>query len=102
MQYYRQVVRMLKEKCPADMPVIVRRMKVPKDRYGDCSKKEDCYVIRICREISEQQAIDILIHEWAHAISWDKCSSENHCNQWGKAYSRVYRIFLKEIIDKSW
>jgi hypothetical protein len=101
MQYYRQVVRLLKEKCPADMPVKVRRVKVPDDRFGDCGQMDDHYIIRICRNLKEEQAIDILIHEWAHAISWEKCNSEDHCNEWGKAYSRVYRIFVKDILNRA-
>jgi len=98
MQYYRQVVRLLKKKCPADMPVKVRRLKVPNDRFGDCSQNDDHYIIRICNKLEEEQAIEILLHEYSHVISWYKCSKEDHCNEWGKAYSRVYRIFLKNIL----
>lgn len=99
MQYYRQVVRLLKKKCPADMPVKVRRLKVPDDRFGDCDQMEDHYFIRISNELEEEQAIDILLHEYSHALSWDKCASEDHCNEWGKAYSKVYRIFVKFILE---
>lgn len=101
MKHYREVIRALKDKCPADLPVIVRRVKVPTDRFGDCNRLDDYYLIRICRDLKEEQAIDILIHEWAHAISWTKCTSEDHSNEWGKAYSRVYRVFLKEILNKA-
>lgn len=101
MQYYRQVIKLLREKCPADMPVKVRRVRVPNDRFGDCSQVDDHYIIRICNKLSETQAIDILIHEWSHAISWDKCRNEDHCNEWGKAYSRVYRIFIKDVLNRA-
>ena len=101
MQYYRQVVRLLKEKCPADMPVNVRRLKIPDDRFGDCAQYDDHYLIRICRNLEEEQAIEILLHEWAHALSWDKCSVEDHSNEWGKAYSRCYRIFVKDVLKRN-
>ncbi len=101
MKYYRQVVRFLKENCPADMPVKVRRVKVPDDRFGDCGKNDDHYLIRICRKVKEDHAIEILLHEWAHTLAWHKCSSEDHCNEWGKAYSRVYRLFLKKFLYKA-
>ena len=83
------------------MPVRVRRVKVPNDRFGDCGICDDHYIIRICKDLKEEQAIEILIHEWAHAISWNKCTSDDHCNEWGKAYSRVYRVFLKEFMFKT-
>ena len=101
MQDYRQVLRLLKQKCPADKPVRVRRVKVPKDRFGDCDQYKDYYLIRICRKLKEKQAIDILLHEYAHAISWDKSHSDDHCNEWGKAYSKVYRLYLKEFVYKT-
>lgn len=97
-KYYRQVLRLLKTKCPADFPIKVRRIKLPIDRFGDCQKKKDHYLIRISNSLTEEQAIDYLLHEWSHAISWHKCSVEEHSNEWGKAYSKVYRVFLKGYV----
>ena len=101
MKYYQQVVKILKEKCPANLPVRVRRVTVPRDRFGDCSKYDDYYLIRVSNKLRTEEAINILIHEWAHAISWDKCALEDHSNEWGKAYSRVYRIFIKEVLNRA-
>jgi len=99
MQYYRQIVRLLKENCPADMPVKVRRVKVPDDRFGDCGQLEDHYLIRISNKLKEEQAIDILIHEYSHVMSWHKCKKDDHCDEWGKSYSRIYRIYLNYILN---
>jgi hypothetical protein len=46
----------------------------------------------------EHEAIETALHEWAHVIAWDLCSADDHCDEWGKAYSRVYRAFLKEFL----
>lgn len=96
---FRKVVRVLRLKCPADRPIYVRRTKVPRDCEGDCNYKQDHYLIRIDRALPEYAAIEILMHEWGHVLSWKKCSKDEHCNEWGKAYSKVYRAFLKEFLD---
>lgn len=103
MKSYKSVVKILKKFCPADLPVRVRRMNIPADRFGDCDKIEDHYLIRISKKLKEEHAIFILLHEWGHVLSWNKCIAINHlechCNEWGKSYSKVYRIYLKEFIE---
>lgn len=92
-----KVIRKLKQKCPADLPVRVRRVKVPKDIDGDCEHRDDHYLIRISNRLPEYAAIEIFLHEFGHALSWHKCLKEDHCDEWGKMYSRIYRVFLKEF-----
>jgi hypothetical protein len=46
----------------------------------------------------KNQLIDILVHEWAHILAWDAPGDE-HGGAWGRAYSRVYRIYLKEYVE---
>jgi hypothetical protein len=104
MKSYRAVVQVLKKHCPTDLPVKVRRMKIPNDRFGDCDKGDGHYIIRISKALKEQQAIFILLHEWSHALCWNKCIANNHkdddhCDYWGKAYSKVYRVYLKKYIE---
>lgn len=40
-------------------------------------------------------AIDTLLHEWAHALAWNR-KKDYHWYGWGIAFSKVYRIYLKE------
>lgn len=99
MKTYRKVVSLLKSKCPTVLPVSVRRTKLPKGHDGICQVKESHFLIRIDRNLKEHEAIETLIHEWAHAIAWPKCEAQ-HSDEWGKAYSRVYRLFLKEFLEE--
>ena len=98
---YRKVVRFLKKNCESLFPVSVRRLKLKDEFDGDCQFKDDHFLIRINRNLPEHEAIETLLHEWAHVIAWDRCTSDEHCDEWGKAYSRIYRAFLKEFLDKS-
>ena len=93
------MVRLLKEKCPCDLPVIIHRTRVPADRFGDCKNSKTHFRIRVSNELEEEQAIHILLHEYAHALVWDKCCSEDHCNEWGKAYAKVYRLYIKDVLE---
>lgn len=99
MELYRRVVIFLKKKFPQKYPVSVRRTAISNLYDGDCSIKNKTFKIRINKKLPEYAAIDTLLHEYAHCVAWDKCSCEEHCNEWGKAYSKLYRAFLKEFID---
>ena len=99
MRMYKRAVKLLSEKCPPPrLPVKVRRVRLKRGIDGDCEKCVGHYYIRINRNLSESEAIDTLIHEWAHALSWS-IRGDDHCDEWGKAYSRVYRVFLKDCLE---
>lgn len=107
MKAYKSILSILRKNCVADLPVKVRRMKIPADRFGDCDKKDDHYMIRISKDLKEQHAIFILLHEWSHVLCWNKCIAnghdkidDDHCDHWGKAYGKVYRIYLKKYINE--
>ena len=98
MPLYNKLVRFLKSRCPPDLPVKVRRVKLGFSIDGFCDFKEDHFLIRINRTLKEHEAIETLVHEWSHTLAWNPDKDE-HCDEWGKAYSRVYRIFEKEFLD---
>lgn len=97
MRTYRSVVRFLKKTCPPDLPVCVRRVSLPKHLDGDCQRKNDRYLIRIEKNLPEHEAIDTLLHEFAHAHAWHDFK-ECHSREWGIAYAAIYRRFLKEFL----
>jgi len=52
-------------------------------------------------------AIDSLMHEFAHAMSWRHRSMDSsvsvHSGEWGLAYAKVYRSYIDEGgIKESW
>lgn len=98
---YHQLVRTLKRDLPAKYPVSVRRVTVPRDEFGHCMLNRRKFIINIDRFLPEWLAIEVLLHEWAHCLSWSE--KEYHSDQWGVAYSQTYRAFLnfKESIPKT-
>jgi Zn-dependent peptidase ImmA (M78 family) len=97
---YRKLVKFLTAEFPAELPIKARRLKISCKLNGDCLLRDDHYRIRINRELPEHEAVDVLIHEWAHVLAWHKCGEDFHCDEWGKSYSRIYRKFSKEFLDK--
>jgi hypothetical protein len=84
-------------------------------RDGDCRIVRGKFQIRVSRELNESEAIDVLIHEWAHTLSWDVCVGKvaysrsisdyefdrlAHGPKWGLAYSKVYRCLTGTIMPQ--
>lgn len=95
MEQYYSALRYLKKSLPLEHTVHVNRVKTPKDRDGDCCFRNDKFYIRIDKTLPEYYAIDVLLHEMAHVLAWDKDKLDYHGTNWGKAYSLVYRTFLE-------
>jgi len=77
----------------------IRRLPLRPDLHGDCCFHRNLFHIRINRSLDEEMAIDTLLHELAHMIAWERDSDE-HGLEWGKAYSRIYRLFLTNYLQK--
>lgn len=101
MRIYQRIIRLLKTHLPVSLPVSVRRVELP-GYDGVCGKRQDKFQIRINRNLSEKEAIDALLHEYSHAVWWpdsadsmsnDEFQSLVHCDEWGRAYAQVYRVF---------
>jgi hypothetical protein len=98
---FQEAVEELRESVPPSYPVSVRRTKM--NFPGDCElkivkikgKAQQRFVIRISRFMDEQSAIMTLLHEWAHALVWEVPGAKDHGAEWGVAYARVYRAYLK-------
>jgi len=100
---YKKLLAMLKKHAPAAYPVSVRRKKLHKQLEGMCWKDGKKFYIHICASIDEPRAMDVLLHEWAHAIAWNnmldavKTDEEfhrlSHGPEWGVAYSKVYGVY---------
>lgn len=92
----RQAVESLSEALPLVHPFRVTRPK-NMEEWGSCEKLEspDRFIIRIHSRLSDDLAVSILAHEWAHARAWSEDPLvENHGPEWGVAYSRCYRALF--------
>lgn len=87
------VFRYLKNVLPPPIPVKLRRVSMKK-HDGLCIDCGDHFLIKIDKTLPEPTAIDVAMHEFSHILSWDK-DKDIHGLSWGKAYSLVYRTYLK-------
>jgi hypothetical protein len=75
-------------------------------------RREKRFVVLLNDEMGEPQAVEVLCHEWAHALAWnfavdrlinapdtDLVAFERACHDeaWGCGYSRVWRAYLDVI-----
>jgi hypothetical protein len=112
-QCFHRVVEQLELLLPPNRPVIVMAGRQLSEKDGDCWVVGGKFQIRVSRELNELHAIDVLLHEWAHCLSWDRCVGRvarsrsildhefarlAHGPQWGLAYSKVYLCFTSEIV----
>ncbi len=111
-RYLLRIVEQLNIYLPPRRPVVVLTSRLSRHKDGDCSVIGRKFRIRISKDLNLSQAIDVLIHEWAHALSWDACVGKvaksrsisdyqfdrlAHGPKWGLAYSEVYLCFTGEI-----
>ena len=111
---FQTVLTGLRRECPAALPVVVRASWLPENLLGQCLRRDKRFVVLLNDEMGEPQAVEVLCHEWAHALAWnfavdrlinapdtDPVEFERACHDeaWGCAYSRVWRAYLDVIRD---
>lgn len=99
-------VCLLRKYAPPRCPVSIRtlpRLRRDGERLDGYAYAEgepiERAVILINRNCSQVQAIDALIHEWAHVLDWSRngfYSHEEHRATWGEAYAITYRAATRE------
>ncbi len=100
---YRLLIKLLKKHVPPAFPISVRRIKLPKHLEGRCWKHGKRFLIEVAEHLEPARAIDVLLHEWAHARAWnhmlDAAPTDEAFNKlahdaaWGVAYSEVYSSY---------
>lgn len=98
---FNTAVRFLKKRIPLKVPVSVRRVVIKGDAAADCSyvEKDPKFLIRIAKSLPNDAAVLILIHEYAHAASWDAPGDGDHHVSWAIAYSKIYKIMFEDDSD---
>lgn len=87
----------LRKSVPPNLPVRIRKVPMV-DHVGMTILREGKtphYEIQLCTSLPENAAVLILLHEWAHALSWDKGGSD-HGPEWGIAYARCWRAYIED------
>jgi hypothetical protein len=107
---FRAVLTGLRVQCPAAMPVVIRTSWLPDTILGQCIRRQERFVVRLNHRMGEEQAVECLLHEWAHALAWNysldrlagvpgldpvEFERASHDEVWGCAYSRVWRAYLE-------
>ena len=118
-RHFQDVVAGLREFCPTAFPVIVRTSHVPENVEGLTKRRHNRFVIHLDRNLSEQSAVSVLLHEWAHCMSWslkhDRAADEfnsgrlpwvdferaSHDAGFGVAYSQAWATYSTEILPVS-
>jgi len=108
----RAVMGTLRFTCPPAMPVVVRTARLPANILGNCARRPRRFVIQLNRYLTDEQAVETLLHEWAHALAWnfsldqlakapgiqpDEFDRASHDEAWGCAFSRVWRAYSGHI-----
>lgn len=83
----RRCARYLREHCPADAAIHVRRVRLD-GVLGDCGFGKRGYIIRLDNRLPWFAAYMVLAHEWAHAISWH-APGPDHGSAFGRGMAKV-------------
>jgi hypothetical protein len=109
---FQTVLAGLRRECPPALPVVVRASWLPETILGQCLRRDKRFVVQLNRDLGEPQAVEVLCHEWAHALAWnfsldrlaktpglDPVEFDRACHDeaWGCAYSRVWRAYQEVI-----
>lgn len=110
---FQQVVAGLRRFCPTAFPVVVRTGLLSPHIEGTCTRRRNRFVIKIADRLDQKTGIDVLLHEWAHAVAWNhrldvvtKAPPNDphvleriaHGPEWGVAYGLVWRTFTTRIL----
>ena len=107
-----RLILWLKRTFPVDEPTVVRTTSLVNERQGSAyfNPETKRFEIKISRELPHSIRIFVLIHEWAHVITWHqiwarckkKMRTESfHSREWGIAYAKIYRTTLNYLNSTS-
>lgn len=92
---FRRLCRQLRQHAPCNLPVHVRRVRGwGRGRWGDCARVAGAYRIRINAGMSPGTQDIALLHEWAHAQTWDLPG--DHGAHFAEAFARLLRWYQAE------
>lgn len=106
---WRRDLRALREECPPLLDVRVRLLPGPSNDFGRTNISRDLKHFNLTlyrrirerdgtvRDVTRQELLDGLVHEWAHALTWASSHDlEAHDPSWGVSYSRCYQTTCED------
>lgn len=95
---FKSLCKFYKKNADLEYALSIRVLPLSWKVSGDCyfDKKLKKFLIRINKDISEDAAIDTLVHEMGHCFSYFK-SKEDHDYHFAKAYVLAYKLYLEWI-----
>lgn len=90
-----QVARWLGQHYPPAYPtrVAFADLKRQGGHYGECKYGRRRLTITIHSRLPWHHAIEVLLHEWAHAHTWRLGEPNDHGPLWGTTYGLIYSAF---------
>jgi hypothetical protein len=113
----RATIRGLRRYAPAAFPVIVRSgANLPPDTDAYCIRRNSRFVIMLGQHLGPKNAVEAVIHEWAHARAWshmhDRAAADMyagridaaefevlvHDGTWGVEFACCWRVFTGKVL----
>ena len=96
---FKECLKILKKKLPPAYPVTIKYVDI--GDFGVAELKKKRFILYINPMQCEDLAIETLLHEWAHLISWAVGNNwykwgEYHGPEWGIAFSRIYQVLYEK------
>jgi Zn-dependent peptidase ImmA (M78 family) len=87
--YWRQIIRMLKDKYPISVPISIHRKHIPKKTNANGTTTFNGSKIQIIIDSSRHhnERVHDLLHEWGHALAIDEAFS--HKGRWGTLHGEI-------------
>ena len=107
-QIIRRASRMIRDNIETPHPVRVRTVEESLEMkrlnaLGYCylandnkPKNKKYFVIVIPRNTERAALVELLVHEWAHAMSWYSEADGSHGPSWAAAYSELYQLIIDD------
>ncbi len=105
-QKFRILTRKLRKRFPPEYPVKMRRLDLGEDKKapsGYCqlanegkARGKRYFTIIVNKRRTWSMQFDTILHEWAHALTWENPTSQDHSRYWAEAYGKLYRAMVED------
>lgn len=97
-----EVEKLLRKHCPVSLPVSVKYCDLSEAKlcgrclvFADKTGKLKRFEIEIDPKLPEPVVVDSFIHEWAHAMDYDRngLSKKRHRKSWGVCFAEAWSCY---------